>query len=100
MCLPGHGPGIAIRCELPLAPRRHAPRVAVRRAAAAAGLIAGGAGLALAAAALPLAAGPLRCVLRGGEGVDLIGTLAATGRLLAAYGITVAAGFWIAAALA
>ena len=51
-------------------------------------------------AALPLAAGPLRRVLRGDEGVDLIGTLAATGRLLAAYGITVAAGLWIAAALA
>ena len=51
-------------------------------------------------AALPLAVGPLRRVLRGDEGVDLIGTLAATGRLLAAYGITVAAGLWIAAALA
>ena len=51
-------------------------------------------------AALPLAAGPLRRVLRGDEGVNLIGTLAATGRLLAAYGITVAAGLWIAAALA
>ena len=51
-------------------------------------------------AALPLAAGPVRRVLRGDEGVNLIGTLAATGRLLAAYGITVAAGLWIAAALA
>ncbi len=51
-------------------------------------------------ASLPLAAGPLRRVLRGAEGVDLIGALAATGRLLAAYGITVAAGLWVAAALA
>lgn len=51
-------------------------------------------------AALPLAAGPLRRVLRGDEGVDLIGTLAATGRLLAAYGLTTATGLWLAATLA
>ena len=51
-------------------------------------------------AALPLAAGPLRRVLRGDEGADLVKVLAATGRLLAAYGITVAAGLWVASAVA
>ena len=51
-------------------------------------------------AASPFAAGPLARVLRGAEGVDLVGTLAATGRLLAAYGLTVAAGLWVASALA
>ena len=51
-------------------------------------------------AALPLAVRPLRRVLRGDEGADLIRVLAATGRLLAAYGLTVAAGLWIASALA
>lgn len=51
-------------------------------------------------AALPLAAAPLLRVLRGDQGVDLIGVLAATGRLLAAYGLTVAAGLWAATALA
>jgi 1,4-dihydroxy-2-naphthoate octaprenyltransferase len=50
--------------------------------------------------ALPLAAGPLRRVLRGDGGTDLIGVLASTGRLLAAYGLTLAAGLWIASALA
>lgn len=51
-------------------------------------------------AALPFAASPLARVLRGAEGVDLIGTLATTGRLLAAYGLTLAAGLWIASVLA
>lgn len=51
-------------------------------------------------AALPLAAGPLRRVLQGDGGTDLIGVLAATGRLLAVYGLTVATGLWLAAALA
>ena len=51
-------------------------------------------------AALPFAAGPLARVLRGAEGVDLIGALAATGRLLAAYGLTLATGLWLASALA
>ena len=51
-------------------------------------------------AALPLAAGPLRHVIRGDEGIDLMGTLAATGRLLAAYGLTTATGLWLAATLA
>ena len=51
-------------------------------------------------AALPFAVGPLARVLRGAEGVDLIGALAATGRLLAAYGLTLATGFWVAAVLA
>lgn len=51
-------------------------------------------------AALPLAADPLRRMLRGDDGTDLIGVLAATGRLLAAYGLTLAAGLWIASALA
>ena len=51
-------------------------------------------------AALPLAAGPLRRVLRGDDGTDLIGVLAATGRLLAAYGLTLATGLWITSALA
>ncbi len=50
-------------------------------------------------AALPLAVGPLRRVLRGDEGTDLIGVLAATGRLLAAYGLTIATGLWLASAL-
>ena len=50
-------------------------------------------------AALPLAVGPLRRVLRGAEGRELIGVLGATGRLLAAYGVAVAAGLWTAAAL-
>ena len=50
--------------------------------------------------ALPLVAGPLRRVLRGDEGADLIRVLAATGRLLAAYGLAVATGLWLAAALA
>ena len=51
-------------------------------------------------AALPLAVGPLRRVLRGDNGTDLIGVLAATGRLLAAYGLTLATGLWITSALA
>lgn len=51
-------------------------------------------------AALPLAAAPLARVLRGADGADLIGVLAATGRLLAAYGLTLATGLWIASALA
>ena len=51
-------------------------------------------------AAVPLAIVPLRRVLRGDRGVDLIDVLAATGRLLAAYGLTVAAGLWVAAVLA
>ena len=50
-------------------------------------------------AALPLAAGPLRRVLRGAEGTDLIGVLAATGRLLAGYGLLTATGLWLGAAL-
>ena len=50
--------------------------------------------------ALPLAAGPLRRVLRGDSGTDLIGVLAATGRLLAAYGLTLATGLWLASTLA
>ena len=50
-------------------------------------------------AALPLAASPLRRVLRGAEGHELVGVLVATGRLLAAYGLAVAAGLWVAAAL-
>ena len=54
----------------------------------------------LALAALPFAAAPLARVLRGAEGVELIGALAATGRLLAAYGLTLAAGLWVASALA
>ena len=51
-------------------------------------------------AAAPLAARPLLRVLRGAEGTELIGVLSATGRLLAAYGLTLAAGLWIASALA
>ncbi len=51
-------------------------------------------------AVLPLAVAPLRRVLRGDEGADLISVLAATGRLLAAYGLTLAAGLWLASALA
>jgi len=51
-------------------------------------------------AALPLAISPLRQVLGGAEGRELIGALAATGRLLAAYGLTLAAGLWLAAAFA
>ena len=51
-------------------------------------------------AALPLAAGPLRRVLRGEEGADLVTVLTDTGRLLAAYGLTLAAGLWIASAVA
>lgn len=51
-------------------------------------------------AALALAAGPLRSVLRGDDGTDLIGVLAATGRLLAVYGLTLAAGLWITSVLA
>ena len=51
-------------------------------------------------AALPLAVRPLWRVLRGDQGADLIEVLAATGRLLAAYGLTLAAGLWIAAVLA
>ena len=51
-------------------------------------------------AVLPPAVRPLRTVLRGEEGTDLIEVLAATGRLLAAYGLTVATGLWIASALA
>ena len=50
-------------------------------------------------AAAPLAARPLWRVLRGAEGTELIGVLSATGRLLAAYGLTLAAGLWIASAL-
>ncbi len=50
--------------------------------------------------ALPLAVQPLRRVLRGDTGSDLIAVLAATGRLLAVYGLTVAVGLWLAAALA
>ena len=50
-------------------------------------------------AALPLAARPLWRVLRGDQGADLIGVLAATGRLLAGYGLTVAAGLWLVSAL-
>ena len=50
-------------------------------------------------AALPLAARPLWRVLRGDQGADLIGVLAATGRLLAAYGLTLAAGLWLASSL-
>jgi len=50
-------------------------------------------------AAVPLAVPPLRQVLRGAEGRELIGVLSATGRLLAAYGLSLAAGLWIAAAL-
>ncbi len=51
-------------------------------------------------AALVLAVDPLRRVLRGDAGADLIGVLAATGRLLAAYGVAVAAGLWLSSALA
>ncbi len=51
-------------------------------------------------AAVPLAVLPLRRVLRGDRGVALIGALAATGRLLAAYGLALAAGLWLASALA
>ena len=51
-------------------------------------------------AALPLAVPLLQRVLRGAEGAELVGVLAATGRLLAAYGLTLAAGLWIAAAVA
>ncbi len=51
-------------------------------------------------AALPLAAGPLWRVLRRDRGAELIGVLAATGRLLAAYGLALAAGLWVAAVLA
>ena len=51
-------------------------------------------------AALPLAVGPLWRVLRGYQGPDLIGVLVATGRLIAAYGLTVAAGLWLAAIMA
>ncbi len=51
-------------------------------------------------AALPLAAAPVAHVRRGARGADLIGVLAATGRLLAAYGLTVATGLWIASAVA
>ena len=51
-------------------------------------------------AAFPLAVQPLWRVLRGDQGVDLIRVLAATGRLLAAYGLATATGLWLAAALA
>ncbi len=51
-------------------------------------------------AALPLAVPLLQRVLRGAEGAELVGVLAATGRLLAAYGLSLAAGLWIAAVLA
>ncbi|MXV90013.1 MAG: 1,4-dihydroxy-2-naphthoate polyprenyltransferase [Acidimicrobiia bacterium] len=50
-------------------------------------------------AALPFAVGPLARVLRGAAGLELIGVLAATGRLLAVYGLTVATGLWLASAL-
>ncbi len=50
-------------------------------------------------AALPLAPAPLRQVLAGVEGHGLISVLAATGRLLAAYGLTTAIGLWLGAAL-
>ena len=50
-------------------------------------------------AALPVAVGPLRRTLGGAEGRELVGVLAATGRVLAAYGVTVAGGLWLAAAL-
>lgn len=50
-------------------------------------------------AALPFAASPLARVLRGSTEVDFIGTLATTGRLLAAYGLTLATGLWLASAL-
>ena len=72
------------------------PAAPIRPAA----LDAAGAWPLLGLAAAPLAAGPLRRVLRGDDGTDLIGVLAATGRLLAAYGLTLAAGLWIASALA
>ena len=65
-----------------------------------AALDAAGAWPLLGLAAAPLAAGPLWQVLRGAEGTALIGVLSATGRLLAAYGLALAAGLWIASALA
>lgn len=51
-------------------------------------------------AAVPFAVPPLARVLRGAAGTDLIAALAATGRLLAVYGVTLAAGLWVAAAIA
>jgi 1,4-dihydroxy-2-naphthoate octaprenyltransferase len=45
--------------------------------------------------ALPLAVGPIRSVLGGGEGKDLIAVLGATGRLQLAFGALLAVGIWI-----
>jgi 1,4-dihydroxy-2-naphthoate polyprenyltransferase len=45
--------------------------------------------------ALPLAVGPIRSVLGGGEGKDLIAVLGATGRLQLAFGALLAIGIWI-----
>ena len=80
--------GVLVLGSRPIAPTQLAP------------LTAGEPWPLLGLAALPLAVGPLRRVVRGDQGADLIGVLAGTGRLLAAYGLTVAAGFWMASVLA
>ena len=89
-----------------LAVRMGAPRTRLLYTALVAGAFVGLIPLALSEpwavlglAALPFAVGPLARVLRGAAGLELIGVLAATGRLLAVYGLTVATGLWLASAL-
>ena len=49
----------------------------------------------IAVAALPLAVAPARSVLGGATGPQLIGVLAATGRLQLVYGAALAIGLWV-----